>query len=236
MAKIDLSENNEVLLKTSLSKGQISKFNSLVEAIIIFGNSAYIPITLLHGVLLTRSKNNAIEILNKHQDIFKKYILKDPSNESNTTRVIRPVGLLLLLDELANENPRRATEYRGSSALLTYIIAGHPQLAFNALIEAKNMDAELNSVVYSLKKEHIKCQLSNHIFTKNDQKHAHHVLGQAENPSEIKSPENIIIIRGDIHNAYHDWVTKQKLQVNRGTLWQFANEQKFISPLFQKSQ
>ena len=70
MKGIDLSENNEVVLKTLLSKGQVAKFNSLVRSIIIFGNSAYIPVDQLHGVLLTRSKANALEILNLHKDLM----------------------------------------------------------------------------------------------------------------------------------------------------------------------
>ena len=71
-----IASDGEIVLETTLTNGQISKFNSLVRNIIVEGGAAYIPIDKLHGVLLTNSRQRAIAIVNNHKDIVKAYLVR----------------------------------------------------------------------------------------------------------------------------------------------------------------
>jgi hypothetical protein len=77
MEKIQLSDKGEIVLKTTLRKGQVSKFHKLIQRIIVEDGAAYIPIDEVHGVLLTNSRETAKTIVNKHIDIIKAYLVRD---------------------------------------------------------------------------------------------------------------------------------------------------------------
>lgn len=220
MQKIELGYGGKIVLETTLTQGQVSKFNNLIRRMIVKDGAAYIPIDELHGVLLTRSKETAKAIVNNHIDIVKAFLVRDPIRfqEYGVSAAIRPMGLYNLLETLAETNPKRASDYRASLALLAYIVAQHPQLTLSSNIQAKHKEALKNSIVARLKRTCKVCQLCEQPFMDEDEKHAHHIEGESEDPSLATDEENLIIIKGWIHNDYHDWLNKQRLPITRGTL------------------
>lgn len=224
MKKIQLSNKGEIVLQTTLTQGQVSKFNKLIQRMIVEDGAAYIPIDELHGVLLTNSRERATTIVNNNRDIVKAYLVRDPIRfqEYDVSAVIKPAGLYALLETLAEANPKKANDYRASLALLGYIIAQHPQLALSAQIKAKYKESEQNSVVGRLKRNNQLCQLSEEYFTDEDEKHVHHIEGESEDPVLAVDEENLIVIKGNIHKNYHNWLIKFGLPITRNTLRKYA--------------
>ncbi|WP_404785269.1 hypothetical protein [Altericista sp. CCNU0014] len=228
MKGIEILGDGKFLLETSLTPGQVSKFNGLVDNLIIEKGTAYVPIDQLHGVLLTSSKAKAQTIVNNHADVVKAYLVREPIlfAKHKVSSAINPVGLYNLLEELAKENPARATEYRASLALLSTIIANHPQLALSAQKEGKSQKIKNDSIFSRLKKKHAICQLSQKDFT-NDEKHVHHIEGKSEDPSLVNDEKNLIVIKGTIHNDYHGWLSKKGYPINKGSLKLYAKEKNY---------
>jgi len=224
MKDIEVGENGEIVLETTLTQGQVAKFKNLIENLIVEDGAAYIPIDELHGVLLTNSRNRAKDIVNNHKDVVKAYLVRDSVRfqKYGILSAIKPIGLYALLETLAEENPKRATDYRASLALLSYIVAKHPQLAFSSNVKAKHYEAEKNSVVSKLKRIHKVCQLSKKPFTTDDEKHVHHIEGKSEDPKLLATEDNLIVIKGHIHKQYHKWLDKNKFPISRLTLRDYA--------------
>jgi hypothetical protein len=213
-----------ITLNTTLTKGQVNKFNGLAKKIIVEGNSAYIPIKELHGVLLTSSREKAAAIVNSHMDLVKSYLATDKVlfQKYGIQSAIRPVGVYNLLEKLAIDNPRRATEYRASLTLLACIVAQYPQLVINAAIAAKALCAKTKAQIDKLKSLHNICQLSGQPFTIDEEKHAHHIEGVSELPGLMAVESNILIIKRWLHDDYHEWAGKQKYPINRISLRYYA--------------
>jgi hypothetical protein len=227
MQKIELGEGGKITLETTLTNGQVAKFNSLVRNLIINNGAAYLPIDELHGVLLTNSRERAKTIINNYSDVVKGYLVSIPNELSKhgdgVSSSIAPIGIYSLLETLARDNPKKANDYRASLTLLSYIIAKHPQLALSSQIKAKQNEAIENSVIAKLKRKHTICQLSEELFVDDtDEKHAHHIEGKSEDPSLAFDEQNLIIIKGSIHKAYHSWVIENQREVTRATLKNFA--------------
>jgi hypothetical protein len=232
MNGIEILENGNFILETTLTKRQVSKFKSLVKNLIIENGNAYVPINELHGVLLTSGKSKAQTIVNNHSDVVKAYLVREPIlfEKYKVSSAISPVGLYNLLEELAKENPAKATEYRASLALLSTIIANHPQLALSAQKEAKIQKSINNSIIAKLKKKNKTCQLSHIDFTNDDEKHVHHIEGKSEDPSLVNDEKNLIVIKGTIHHDYHRWLSKKGYPINIGTLKLYAKEKNYSIP------
>ncbi|MEA5467504.1 hypothetical protein [Spirulina sp. 06S082] len=226
MKKIKLDKKGEIVLQTTLTQGQVSKFNKLIQRLIVEDGAAYIPINELHGVLLTNSRDRAKTIVNNHQDIVKNFLVRDRIRfqKYNVSAAIKPVGLYLLLETLAQTNPKRANDYRASLALLSYIIASYPQLSFSSQQKAKYKNAEKSSVVGRLKRNHQKCQLSGQYFTDEDEKHVHHIEGASEDPALATDENNLIVIKGIIHEHYHTWLIRSQKSITRNTLRMYAKQ------------
>jgi hypothetical protein len=81
------------------------------QKIIVEGNSAYIPIGELHGVLLTTSREKAKAIVNSYEDLVKPYLVMDKVlfQKYGIQSAIHPVGVYNLLKQLAMDRPSRAT-------------------------------------------------------------------------------------------------------------------------------
>lgn len=229
MQKIELGADGKIELETTLTKGQVSKFNSLVKKLIVENGSAYIPIDELHGVLLTNSRERAKTIVTNHADDVRAFLVKssDFKEKYGVSGAIKPRGLYNLLEVLAEANPKRATDYRASLALLAFIIAKHPSLALSSDIKAKHNESTKNSVIRRLKKSCSHCQLCEQIFTDDDEKHVHHITGGSEDPSLVNNEDNLIIIKGWIHRDYHDWLNRERLPINKGTLKYYAKNNNF---------
>ncbi|MCT7993299.1 hypothetical protein [Laspinema olomoucense] len=224
MNKIQLGNKGEIVLQTTLTKGQVSKFNKLIQRIIIEDGGAYIPLDELHGIFLTNSRERAKTIINNNQDIVKAFLVRDAVRfqQYKVSAAIKPAGIYSLLEALAEANPKKANDYRASLALLSYIIAQHPQLTITSTIEAKHKESERNAVVGRLKRSTKICQLSEEYFTNDDEKHVHHIEGQSEDPRLATDEKNLIVIKGTIHESYHNWLIKFGFPITRGTLIKYA--------------
>jgi hypothetical protein len=229
MAEIKLGKDGEITLKTALTEGQIAKFRGLIEKIIIENGVPYIPINELHGVFLTTSRERARTIVNNHANIVKPYLIRDRIRfqKYGVDSVIKPIGLYFLLEKLAEEKPRRALDYRASLTLLSSIVANHPDLALSTRIQAKRQQVQRQSVIAKLKKRHKNCQLCQQPFLNNEEKHAHHIQGESEDPALANDEKNLIIIKGKIHKKYHEWVNNYGYPINRETLRWYAIQNNF---------
>ncbi|MBE9160654.1 hypothetical protein IQ265_28095 [Nodosilinea sp. LEGE 06152] len=224
MQRIVLSNNNEIVLKTTLSKGQVAKFNSLLNELVLKNGAAYLSIRHLHGALLTRSKDTAKSIVQAYRDILRIYLVTaDELGVRSEHDFIRPIGVQLLLDHLATDRPQRASDYRASAALLTYIVAAHPQLAVDSSIEAKKLASFKDGLIKRLKSRHKVCQLTGKPFGKDHEKHVHHIVAEAINPALAADEDNLIVITGVVHDEYHAWInTIPGAEISRATLRNFA--------------
>jgi hypothetical protein len=223
MDRIVLTENNEVLLKTTLTKGQVAKFNALVKAIAIKNGSAYLPIDQLHGVLLTRSKNRAREIVQKHRDPLRIYLVSAEDLETKSGQdYIRPIGIQILLDHLAIKRPQRAPEYRASAALLSFILAAYPPLVVEDRRRAQDLVSLKQAVINRLKRKHRHCQLSGQAFDEGHEQHVHHIVSESISPALAAAEDNLIVITGSVHDEYHAWIKEISGEVCRQTLRNFA--------------
>jgi hypothetical protein len=224
MQRIVLSDENEILLKTTLSKGQVAKFNSLLHELVVKNGAAYFSVKHLHGALLTRSKETARSIVQAYRDILRIYLVSADDLEVQSEHdFIRPIGVQILLDQLAMDRPQRASDYRASSALLAYIVAAHPQLAVDSSIEAKKLASFKDGLIKRLKSRHQVCQLTGQPFGQGHEKHVHHIVAEAINPGLAAAEDNLIVITGSVHDEYHAWVnTIPGAEVSRATLRNFA--------------
>ncbi|MBD2111718.1 MULTISPECIES: hypothetical protein [Cyanophyceae] len=226
MQRIVLNDNNKIELDTTLTKGQIAKFNSLLSELVFKNGAAYLSIKHLHGALLTRSKDMAKSIVQAYRDILRTYLVTaDELGVQSEHDFIRPIGVQILLDHLATDRPRRATDYRASAALLAYIIAAHPQLAMIASQEDKNLASFKAGVIRRLKSKHQVCQLTGQAFGPEHEKHVHHIVAEAVDPRLAADEDNLIVITGGVHDEYHAWInTIPGAEISRPTLRNFARQ------------
>ena len=205
MSKIQLNENNEVALRTTLSKHQIAKFNAMTDSLVIRNGVAYVSTRELHGVLLTRGRDDAREIVNQYRNILRTFLFDadDLDIDIQDTGYVLPTGLYILLSQLAFDRPKRALDYRASIALLAYIVAGHPQLAMASLIQDRGLASKEQAIMSRLKRNHTHCQLSGYDFSQGGEKHVHHIEPRATAPALAADENNLIVITGEVHDAYH---------------------------------
>ena len=231
MTRIQLNSNNEIALRTSLSKGQISKFNALQDKLVIKNGTAYVSTDELHGVLLTRGRKDAISIVNRYRDTLRIYFVKpcDLDIEAiDASDFIRPVGLYILLEQLAEDRPQKARNYRASHAFLSCIVAGHPQLAMDSDVNGELAEATKKGVMRQVKQRHDSCQLSGYVFAKGDQKHVHHIEPEATAPALAADENNMVVITKAIHDEYHAWTdANEGLEVSRSSLRNFCRRNEY---------
>jgi hypothetical protein len=214
-------------VKTTFTPNQLNKFRLLSKKIIVANGAAYLPIDELHGVLLTNSRKIAIKIVNNHDYLIKNYLVRDKLKFPNCpfSIAIKPMGICLLLDRLANENPRRAAEYRESSYILGYIIASNPELKVQSQEIAKKQAVDMQALIHKLKKVHSVCQLSGKPFQLGEQKHAHHIESKACRPELMAEESNLIIISKEAHDSYHAWLFSNSTDIDRLSLIKYAQSE-----------
>lgn len=225
MGKIKLNQDNEVALRTTLSKYQVAKFNAMNENLLIKNGVAYVSLNELHGVLLTRSRDDAKEIIRQYRNILRTFLIDADDlgqYDEDGTGYVLPVGLYILLEQLAQDRPKRALDYRASIALLAYLVAGHPQLVMASLIQDKNLASAEQAVMTRLKRKYSRCQLSGCGFTRGNEKHIHHIEPRATAPALAADERNLVVITGEVHDAYHEWITESKVAVSRASLRNFC--------------
>jgi hypothetical protein len=220
------ANKGKVSVETSLSRAQLSKFSRLTDKIIIVDGSAYLPIDELHGILFTNSRKNAVAIVNNYNHVIKNYLVRDKVKFKDFifSSAIRPIGIYLLLETLAQDNPSKANLYQESIFLLSYVVGKHPQLAFGRLLQSKEICTKLAALSKSLKGQHDRCQVSGRLFMPDEEKHLHHIEAQALSPALIAEPSNLLIINKSIHDRYHHWLSEIGAVANRKTLTKYAEE------------
>jgi hypothetical protein len=219
MPPIDF-EDGKLTLPTRLTKGQISKFNISADNIVVDGNSVYISIEKLHGILLTNSNQSVQGIINNYYGILRAHIVKDQTNGKFLG--VRPIGLYILLEQLATDKPQRAVEYRASLSLVSYLVSANQKVDYASEFASREINAEVNKIAAKLKSIHSICQLSRIAFAGGEEKHAHHIVAASIAPNLIASPENILIVKKSVHNEYHQWVAQNKLSIDRPSLIKYA--------------
>jgi hypothetical protein len=235
--KIEMGGDGTLELQTTLSARQVAKFNGLFDQIMVVDNNAYLKLTELHGVLLTTSRQRAIDIVNRNMDIVKNYIIRDPMKfaEYGVASGIKPIGIQLLLDHLTDTVARRASDYRASQVLVSCIIAKHPGVMIADQRKAKGQAAELSAIVRTVKAAHSVCQVTGQPFTGNGEKHAHHIEGKSENPTIAADAMNLVVLKGSVHQDYHEWVHQNQVEISRATLGYYAKVKKGYSTPFVES-
>jgi hypothetical protein len=229
-----------------LSQAQVAKFNKLSERLVFKGTTAYIRLEELHGVLFTKSRADACQMVLNHADLVKNYLVYDfpipdePATKGKKSKkkmsdpvefgAIQPMGVYLLLEHLAEVNPKKAINYMAGLALLALILSNNPQIILKSIPAAKVMDEKIKAAVQAVKKQHSVCQLTGKPFLNGESKHAHHIECEALNPGLAAEPSNLVVIHEWVHTEYHDWASKNKLPVCRPTLGLYAIKKCFKTP------
>jgi hypothetical protein len=219
-------------IRSTFTQNQLNKFTALSKRITVINGAAYLPINELHGVLLTNSKKNALKIINNHDDVIKNYLVRDKLKFPGClfSTAIKPIGVCLLLDELASSNPRKADEYRESSFILSYIIACNPELKIQSQELANKLDSDLKALVYRLKRAAKVCQISKREFRSGEEKHVHHIESKACFPQLMGAGSNLLIISKETHDGYHAWLFKNGGDIDRISLTKYAEENGYSLP------
>jgi hypothetical protein len=242
MATVKVKAGKAVLeFESVLTQAQVAKFNRLSDRLVFKGTTAYIRLEELHGVLFTRGRADARQMVLNHADLVKNYLAYDfPDLDEHEAKgkkadpvefgAIRPMGVYLLLEHLAEVNPKKALSYMAGLGLLALILAGNPQVMIRSLIAAKGVEEKVKTAVETAKQQQPVCQLTGIPFLKGDPKHAHHIECEALNPGLAAEQSNLVVIHEWVHTEYHDWASKNKLPVCRPTLGLYAIKKGFKTP------
>lgn len=204
---------SQVTIQTKLTKGQLSKFNSLFKNIMIRNGQPYLPIHYMHGPLLTNSRQSAINIIQRNSALI------NPFKEGD---YLTPAGLHVLIEKLCIENPKKAIGYRAAIAIISSELANNPNLIVATLQGAANKQESVHKTMREIQNDAKYCLLSNVEFNKNNPCDIHHIEGQSEAPEFADDPKNLIPLTSTIHRAYHSWVNENELDISRATLKFFA--------------
>jgi hypothetical protein len=211
-----------ITLETDLSRGQINKFNCLFKSMKIRNGRAYLLIHDMHGVLLTNSRNSAVNIVRAHSQLIK------PHQEGD---YLRPSGVYVLLEALCDENPAKALGYRASIAYITATLANHAELAKSTQIAAAVKQRSTVNTINDIKRKATHCVLSGFKFDDNVECHIHHIEGKSEQPDLVDEPSNLIPLAAKVHIQYHEWVSTNNKSITRQTLKEFAKRNGYSSKL-----
>ena len=206
-----------VEIETDLSLRQLSKFKILFKEKKLINGKVYFPTSQMHGVLLTQSKQSALNIIQRHLRFVQPYI-----ENINDDQYLKHIGADVLLDRLGEENPKKKTQYWAARAYISAYLANSPEIFKDAELAGQKLDKEKIKAVQVIKKGAKRCALSEKDFEKGVECHIHHVEGVSERPDLASDPKNLIALCEDVHREYHAWVNSRKESVTRATLKQFA--------------
>jgi hypothetical protein len=224
MPQIQLGKDATLVFDSILTQSQVAKFGKLANNLMHVGTSAYLPLNELHGVLFTQSRAAATKLVLNHSQIIQHYLMP------GEPPAIKPVGVYLLLEYLAEVNPKKAILYKAGLSLVALILATHPQTLVAALTASNALDAKIRAVFQSLKNQHQLCQLSGLAFQADESKHVHHIECASLNPALVAEVSNLVVIHEWIHQEYHQWVIQEKLPVCRSTLGLYAVRKRYSTP------
>ena len=209
-----------ITIETDLSCRQLSKFKCLFDHMKIENGRAYLPINEMHGVLLTNSRQSAVNIIRAHSKLVKPH---------QKGEYLCPSGVYALLEALSDENPAKALGYRASITLIAAELANNSELAKSTQIAATNRRWSTMNTINEIKRKATHCALSGEKFKGNC--HIHHIEGKSEQPDLIDEPTNLIPLTTKIHKKYHAWVTANNKAITRQTLKEFAKRHGYNSKL-----
>jgi hypothetical protein len=213
----------EVLeIKADLKAGQISKFRHLLKGMKLINGKAYFPTDQMHGVLLTNSRQGALNIVKSHLAKVQPYIINIENDQ-----YIKHIGIDVLLEALGEENPKKKILYLSARAYISAKLADDPNVFKDALLRGQQQDRKKIQVVQLTKRNAERCALSGVVFGDGVECHIHHIEGISETPDLATDPKNLIALSGEIHKEYHSWVIQKGESVNRATLKQFAKEHQY---------
>lgn len=224
MPQIQLGKDKTLVFDSILTQAQVAKFGKLANNLLHVGTSAYLPLSELHGVLFTQSRAAATKLVMNHSHIIQHYLMP------GEPPAIKPVGVYLLLEYLAEVNPKKAILYKAGLCLVALILATHPETLVTALIASKELDARIHAVFQSLKSQHQICQLSGLAFQADESKHVHHIECSSLNPGLVAERTNLVVIHEWIHREYHQWAIQEELPVCRSTLGLYAVKKRYSTP------
>jgi hypothetical protein len=204
---------------SDLSQRQLSKFKNLFEKKKIQNGKVYFPSNEMHGVLLTNSRQGAINIIKANERDLKPYLENFDDNQ-----YIKHIGVDVLLDKLGEENPKKKTLYLATQAYIAGQLANDPDVGRDAAVAAAKIDEERMRAMRTVKQEATHCKLSGVAFGKGVDRCVHHIEGVSEQPSLAADPNNLIVLTKEVHQQYHSWVSENHLAVTRATLKQFAQQ------------
>jgi len=206
-------------IQTDLTNGQISRFRKLFKSMLLKNGKAYFLTEEMHGVLRTKSRTGATNIVKAHLRYVQPYILNENDNQ-----YIKHIGVDVLLDILAEENPKKKISYLASRAYISAYLANDPEVFRDAELRGKQQEKETIQAMQYVKRNATHCALSNTKFEKGIECNIHHVEGVSERPDLATDVKNLIPLTKEVHDQYHSWANANQLAVTRATLKQFAKE------------
>ncbi|MFN6200660.1 MAG: hypothetical protein ACLBM7_13835 [Dolichospermum sp.] len=209
-------------IETDLSRTQLSKFKKLFTLMKLINGKAYFPTSEMHGVLLTQSKQNAINIIQSHLKFIQPYVLN-----IDDSLYIKHVGIDVLLDILGQENPKKKIQYLAARAYISAFLANNPDVFKDSMLRGIELDKEQIQAMQYVKKNSKHCALTLRPFQKGIKCHIHHIEGVSERPDLATDVKNLLPLCEDVHTEYHQWVISHQKNVTRATLKHFAKEKKY---------
>ncbi|MDF5718019.1 MAG: hypothetical protein PUP93_30180 [Rhizonema sp. NSF051] len=204
-------------IETNLLPGQLNKFKKLFAAMKLIDGKAYFPQSEMHGVLLTQSRQVAINRITAHLDIIQQYVFNEGDN-----MYIKHIGIDNLLDKLAEDNPKKKIQYLAVRAYISACLANNPEVFKDAELRIDKIENQVKDVMAYIRKNALKCVLSGKPFTSSGQCHVHHVEGVSERPDLQAVASNLLPVWNEIHTDYHRWANNSQKMVTRATLKEFA--------------
>lgn len=204
-------------IEANLSPHQFSKFKSLFAQMQLLKGKVYFPPSEMHGVLLTNSRQGAMNIVKAHLRHVQPYI-----ENIDDKQYIKHIGVDVLLEALGEENPRKKTLYLAARAYIAGKLANDPEIYKDAQLQANEQDKKKAQAMHSVKKQATQCALSGAKFGKGTDCCAHHIEGASEQPELVTDIKNLIALTRVVHEEYHSWVIAEKQSVTRATLKRFA--------------
>ncbi|MTJ09336.1 hypothetical protein [Anabaena sp. UHCC 0204] len=209
-------------IETDLSRTQLSKFKKLFTLMKLINGKTYFPTSEMHGVLLTQSKQNAINIIQSHLKFIQQYVLN-----IDDSLYIKHIGIDVLLDTLGEENPKKKIQYLAARAYISAFLANNSDVFKDSMLRGIELDKEQIQAMQYVKKNSKHCTLTLKRFQKGIKCHIHHIEGVSERPDLATDVKNLLPLCEDVHTEYHQWVISNQKSVTRATLKHFAKEKKY---------
>lgn len=205
-------------IEVDLTDGQLNKFKKLFNSISLCNHKAYFLAREMHGVLLTNSRQSAMNIITSHLRFIQPYI-----ETFDRDMYIKHIGVDILLDKMSEENPKKRVQYLAVRAYISAQLANDSNIFRDAVFEAIQIDRKRIQAMQWVRARVEKCELSG-VSSKDVEIDIHHIEGVSEQPDLATDVKNLIPLDKKIHKEYHAWAIKEGQPVTRASLKQFAKK------------